>query len=192
MAASHAAADPCDSAPSAATTQGVERFEDLYRAHYDAAHRWVRALGVPDAHAEDTVQEIFLVVHRRLGDFDGRAHFAAWLFGITRRVVRTAQRSEQRARDRETQAPAPAGVLHIDDAVQLRRVAEFVDAFLAGLDEPQRLAFLLCDVEGLTAPEAARALEIPTRTVRARLRLARDKFRRASARLRARDRRRLP
>lgn len=185
-------ADPSGTAPAKprADAPGGDRFAELYRQHYDAVHRWVRALGVTEARAEDTVQEVFLVVLRRLDQYDPGRSFGAWLFGITRRVARTNQRTERRGRAREVQAPLPEGVVPLEDAVQLRRVGEFVDGFLAGLDEPQRLAFVLCEIEGMTAPEAASALEVPAKTVRARLRIARDKFQRAAARFRASDNRR--
>ena len=67
-----------------------------------------------------------------------------------------------------------------------RREAErIVTSFLEELDEPQRMVFYLSDIEGLTAPEIATALDVNLNTVYGRLRLARKRFERALA-LRAR------
>ena len=44
-------------------------FEGLYEQRFEDVSRWVRALGAAEADRDDLVQEIFLVVHRRLADF---------------------------------------------------------------------------------------------------------------------------
>src|SRR5262245_11836835 len=45
-------------------------FEGIYEAHFDFVWRNARRLGVPAANVDDAVQEVFLVVHRRLGEFE--------------------------------------------------------------------------------------------------------------------------
>lgn len=54
-----------------------------------------------------------------------------------------------------------------------------MNRFLAELDPKQAEVFYLAEVEGLTAPEIAAALEIKLNTVYARLRLSRERFERA-------------
>ena len=46
-------------------------FDALYEDHFGLVWRTARRLGVPPAAADDVVQDVFLVVHRRLGDNDG-------------------------------------------------------------------------------------------------------------------------
>ena len=45
----------------------------VYRGHAAFVWRVVRRLGVADAALEDVVHDVFLVVHRRLAEYDGRA-----------------------------------------------------------------------------------------------------------------------
>ena len=54
-------------------------FRAFYDAWFDDVSRWIRALGGLDADRDDIVQEVFLVVRRRLQAFDG-ANLAGWLY----------------------------------------------------------------------------------------------------------------
>ena len=49
------------------------RFIELYQQQFDFVWRSVRMLRVPFDLAEDVVQDVFLVAHRRLDDFEARA-----------------------------------------------------------------------------------------------------------------------
>ena len=60
-----------------------------------------------------------------------------------------------------------------------------LDAILAKMSEVQREAFILCEVEGLSVVETARALGVNESAMRSRLHDARKVFNAASARLRA-------
>src|SRR5258708_28224456 len=62
-------------------------FDSVFRQHAAAVARWAAALGGPLLDVEDTVQEVFMVAHRRLSEFRGDAKVSTWLFQITRRVV---------------------------------------------------------------------------------------------------------
>ena len=164
----------------------VVEFERLYRAHYDAARRWARALGAASEMAEDAVQDAFIIAFRRRESFETTRSFRAWLFGILRRVLSDTRRSARRARARELRVETGGRAPDPREVLALKRARETVDAFVAGLDEPQRLVFSLCELEELSAPEAAAVLDIPVKTVRSRLRIARKKFERTLERLRAR------
>ena len=54
-------------------TSGTRRlaFDEVYGAHVAFVWRVVRTLGVGDAHVEDAVQDVFVVVHRQLHEFEG-------------------------------------------------------------------------------------------------------------------------
>jgi DNA-directed RNA polymerase specialized sigma24 family protein len=60
----------------------------IYDAHFDFVWRNARRLGVPEASADDVAQDVFMIVHRRIADYDGRAPLQAWIFGILVRVAR--------------------------------------------------------------------------------------------------------
>lgn len=154
---------------------------EVYRDHADFVIRSTRHLGVPDAHVEDIVHDVFLVVHRRLADFDGRGTMRSWLYGITRRIVMDRQRSFARSRAREAKAPEPSAGPGPEEDVARRELAAHAQAAMAELDDDQRLVLVLADVEGLSAPEIAQAHGIKLNTVYSRLRLGRRKFERALA-----------
>lgn len=157
---------------------------EVYRAHADFVLRGARHLGVPEAHLDDVVHDVFIVAQKRLPDFDeARGGLRSWLFGITRRVVLHHRRAAARHQRRLRVVPAPAAQPRPDEAVARQRAADHVHRFLDGLPERQRLVFALADIEGMPAVEVARALEANVNTVYARLRAARRAFTRYLDRL---------
>ena len=66
--------------------------EEVYREHFRFVWRSLRRLGIHERDAQDATQEVFLVVHRKLGEFEGRSQMTTWLFGICLRVVRNRKR----------------------------------------------------------------------------------------------------
>src|SRR5580765_6751726 len=71
-------------------------FAEVYEAHFAFVWRSVRRLGVDDAAVDDVVQETFVIVHRRLQEFEARSSLKTWLFGILLRVVRDHRRTLRR------------------------------------------------------------------------------------------------
>ena len=63
------------------------RLRTVYREHARYVWRVCHGMGVSPLHIDDVVHDVFLVVRRRLDDFDPRRSMRAWLAGITRRVV---------------------------------------------------------------------------------------------------------
>lgn len=158
-------------------------FQAVYAEHVDAVWRSLRSLGVPDAGVEDAVQDIFLVVHRRLPEFAGRSALRTWLFGIVLHVARNHRRRERR---KGGGAPLDVDVADLgpgphEEAVAAEAV-ELLARLLEELDEAKREVFVLGELEQMTAPEIAEALGIPVNTVYSRLRAARLGFAAAVAR----------
>jgi RNA polymerase sigma-70 factor (ECF subfamily) len=174
-------------------------FAEIYESCFTFAWRAARRLGTPEANLDDVVQEIFMVAHRRLHEFQGRSSVKTWVYGIVFNVVR-AHRRELGAKHPHALHPAPeADVDAVVDAADdpheraaKREAARFIDRFLAGLDEDRRDVFVLAELEQLSAPEIAALLDVPLNTVYSRLRLARAEFSKAVARHRARDQWRNP
>lgn len=163
-------------------------FAAVYRAHAAFVRRSIRHLDVPDAYADDVLHDVFLVVHRRLDDFDGRTSMRAWLFGISRRVALHQRRGDARRTRRDRRAPVPAAEPCPEELLAKREAARWVEAFLSELEPSQRAVFVLCDVEGLPAPEVAAATGTKLNTVYSRLRLARRRFERAVQRRKEEER----
>ncbi|MCH9681035.1 MAG: sigma-70 family RNA polymerase sigma factor [Deltaproteobacteria bacterium] len=155
-------------------------FGRLYREHFGVVWSAVRRCGVPDAHQEDAVQEVWLVAYRRLDTLLPDASPQAWLCSIARRVASRLRRTEFRQRRKiaaiELASERPGdGVIEVHDA---RRV---LGAVLGQLDDDQRDVLVLAQVHGLTGPEIAQTLEIPVNTAYSRLRLARRRVERFAA-----------
>ncbi len=151
-------------------------FEQIYAEHFQFVWRSLRALGVPSSMAEDAAQDVFVVVHRRLPDFQGEQYVRTWLFAIAMRVA-----SDHRRRTRSfeelsvadsilDQGPSPLDVTVQNEALQL------LDRALAQMDEHHRLVFFLMDVEELRASEVSEILSINVNTVYSRLNRARERF----------------
>jgi len=154
---------------------------EVYRAHAGFVWRVVRRLGVAEEALEDVVHDVFLVVHRRLADYDGRAALTTWLFGIARGVAANHRRGVVRSLRRLEVAPQPTPGPDPEVRTEQARAAAFVREFLNGLDEDRRLLFALADLEGMKVPEIAEAMGMNLNTAYARLRAVRDQLSRALA-----------
>lgn len=171
---------------SRAAPTGPLVFDDVYRAHFSFAWRSAKRLGVRDEALDDVVQEVFMVVHRRLDSFEGRSTLRTWLFGITARVVRDHRRTVKRRQteggvDPDTLASPAAGGAESAEAVRV------LHAILDELDDDRREVFVMAELEQAPVPEIAEALGINLNTAYSRLRAARQDFEQALARHRARD-----
>jgi RNA polymerase sigma-70 factor (ECF subfamily) len=170
------------------------RFTQLYEENFDFVWRSVRMLGLlPDA-ADDAAQDVFLVAHRRLADFEGRSAPRTWLFAIAIRVVsdhRRSRRRKMRLLERVMRLDRAPAHTPFDAAVG----TEQRDALLSALDalpDDQRAVFVLADVEEMSAPEIASTLDVNLNTVYSRLRAARKTMADRLSQLRAAQRPKSP
>jgi RNA polymerase sigma-70 factor, ECF subfamily len=155
---------------------------DVYREHSGFVWRVVRRLGVPDAAVEDVMHDVFMVVHRRLPEYDGRAAMTTWLFHITRGVASNYKRGKDReGRRLELVSPKPAAVPNPEVHTQRRQAADFVRGFIQGLDRDKRRVFELAELDGLPIPQVAEICGINLNTAYSRLRAARRQFAEAVA-----------
>ena len=75
----------------------ARQFEAMFKAESSFVWHSLRRLGIARSDLEDLTHEVFLTVHRRLGDYDSSRPIRPWLFGIT---YRTAMRYRDLARHR--------------------------------------------------------------------------------------------
>jgi RNA polymerase sigma-70 factor, ECF subfamily len=168
-------------------------FEEVYEGNVDYVWKTVCRLGVPRPAVEDAVQEVFVVVHRKLASFAGRSSVRTWLFQIARRVVHDHRRTARRKAPPSAEPVPDLGAVAADESTSpdasARRseAARVLYELLDKLDTDKREVFILAELEQLAAPEIAQVLGINTNTVYSRLRLAREAFNAALARHRARD-----
>ncbi|MGH1347807.1 MAG: RNA polymerase sigma factor [Nannocystales bacterium] len=162
------------SAPSKAAPEGRAAFVEFVQAHGDSVWRGLHALGVPAASIEDAAQDVFLIAYRSWHRYEERGFARAWLFAISRRVAANLRR-QTRSEPSVALEAVPDG-LNLEEQMARREARAFLDAFLETLDEPRRLVFYLCEVEGWSAPEVGASLELKLNTVYSRLRRARLLF----------------
>jgi RNA polymerase sigma-70 factor (ECF subfamily) len=181
---------PRAGAPQVASSADAPSFETVYDTYFPYIWRSVQRLGVPFSQADDVVQDVFVVVHKKLHDFEGRSTLKTWLYGIALRVARAyrqeARRSGERVALDAEEVQAPAG-MRPDEQAENAEAARVVNSLLDGIDDDQREVFVLAELEQLSAPEIADVIGVKLNTVYSRLRLARSAFAEAAARHRARD-----
>ena len=165
-------------------------FDQLYEQYFDFVWRSLRRLGVREAALDDAAQDVFVVVHKKLGAFEERSGIKTWLFGITLKVAATHRRTARR-RDADElpgsvadlQSPTPHDVTARAEAVRL------LHSLLDSLADERREVFVMMELEQMSAPEVAETLGVSSNTVYSRLRKARSEFESALARHRARSKR---
>jgi RNA polymerase sigma-70 factor, ECF subfamily len=169
-------------------------FDAIYESMVDYVWNVVRRMGVPQADAEDVVQEVFVTVYRRLGEFEGRAHLKTWVFTIAVHLVqhyfRThARKPGDRASAKGTEIQALVDQQDDGPAHQVERKERYdaLDRVLAQLDEAKRLVFVLAELEQLTLVEIGEIVGANPNTVATRLRAARQAFEKALARFQTRE-----
>ena len=150
-------------------------FDEVYAAHFAFVWRVLRTFGVAEVGIEDAVQDVFVVVHRRLGDFEGRAAITTWLFAIARRIASGYRRRLGTDRTEEL-VDDPVGTADTFAALSRAQAAATVMSILERMDEDKRVVFALVELEQLTVPEVAKLLDVNLNTAYSRLRLARTAF----------------
>lgn len=171
-----------------ALAPAVPAFAQVYDEHFEFVWRSARRLGVPEASLDDVSQDTFVTVYRRLSGFEGRSQVKTWIFGILRHTIADFRRAQRR---KPTSAlehePVDARSASPQDAAARNEGVKLLHAALAALPDDQREVFVLAELEQMSSPEIASALEINVNTVYSRLRAARQEFEAALKRLRSRD-----
>jgi RNA polymerase sigma-70 factor (ECF subfamily) len=165
-------------------------FRALYDEHVSFVWRSLRRLGVPESDLPDAAQEVFVVAHRKLPEFEGRSRLTTWLFGICTNVASDRRRLAHVRRELATPNVAADDRSPVDTAaiVDQQRARQTLDAIMSRMPEEQRIVFALFELDELGGDDIAELLDVPVGTVRSRLRLAREFFQEAVERLRARER----
>ena len=152
-------------------------FDDVYTAYAGFVWRVLRGMGVSEVQVEDAVQDVFMVVHRRLSEFDGLGSIKTWLFQITYRTACSHRRKLRRAHEHEPfDDKLQSSVRTPAEEAESRETLSLVADLLGGLDDDKRAVLVLADIEEMTAPEIAVVTGTPLNTVYTRLRRARGEL----------------
>ena len=158
----------------------------VFREHLPFVFRALRRLGVAEGDIDDVCQEVFVVVMRKLAEFEGRSQLRTWIYGI---CVRSASDYRKRApRRREVLTDeVPEGVTGKGphEYATEAEARDLLDRLLAELDDDKRAVFVLYEIEELPMAEVALALECPLQTAYSRLHAARRRVQERAAELAA-------
>jgi RNA polymerase sigma-70 factor (ECF subfamily) len=135
--------------------------------------RSLKYLGVPERDLADASQEVFLVLHRRFGEFRGESSFTTWLYGICVRVAANLRRRRLRDPRDDLDNVEIAQDATQDLELDLERARRRLRDALDRIPPEQREVFVLHEIEELNMRAIATALGCPLFTAYSRLRLAR-------------------
>jgi RNA polymerase sigma-70 factor (ECF subfamily) len=152
----------------------------LYDRHQAPLRRFIVRATSDAADVDDLVHATFLEAAKSAGRYDGRESCRPWLIGIAAQLLRRRRRSFGRlVAVLSSLGGVRSGVLDPRPDLQAR---SDVERALSTLTEPKRITFLMAELEGLSCPEIAAALNIPIGTVWTRLHAARRDLRAALTR----------
>jgi len=172
------------SAPAAAPVRDATpalEVRTIYREHARFVWLSLQRLGIHPSDLDDVAQDVFMIVHRRIGTFDRRARVSTWLFGICMRVAANYRR--RRRWTREVLAGGcdddrPAALDAADDILVRREQREIAERALNRLEVAKRATFVMFELESLSCLEIAEVMNVPVGTVYSRLHSARRQLER--------------
>ncbi|MBF0121874.1 MAG: RNA polymerase sigma factor [Candidatus Omnitrophica bacterium] len=155
-----------------------DAFEDILRAYGDLVFNVSLRVLRHRQDAEEVSQEVFLTLHKKLRDFEGRSSLKTWIYRITMNVAINYLKRTARMKDKtvayddevlEQEGRAP-------DVVEKEYTENVIQRLLESLSPEQRACIVLRSIEGLSYQQIAETLGIDINSVRSRLKRAREKM----------------
>jgi RNA polymerase sigma-70 factor (ECF subfamily) len=166
--------EPAAAPESGITADPVPTLRQIFDEHISFVWRSLRHLGISEADLEDVCQDVFVVVHRKLGDFEGRSTLRTWLYGICLRVAKDHRRRAYVRREHPVgELPPRAEPPTQEEDCAKSETRQLLSTILEQLDEDKRNVFILYEIEGLSMKEVADAMQCPLQTAYSRLHAAR-------------------
>jgi RNA polymerase sigma-70 factor (ECF subfamily) len=155
------------------------RLRRLVDSHFDSLWRFLRRLGIAEADVDDAIQEVILVLARKLHVIDERSE-RSFTFSTAFRVASDMRKRSKRRREVHESALSelPSSLRDPEASAHQQRMVALFGRVLAQLPLDQRAVFVLYELEEFTMAEIAEALELPPGTVASRLRRGRETFER--------------
>jgi RNA polymerase sigma-70 factor (ECF subfamily) len=156
------------------TTPTIRQIVDEYSPQ---VWRSLRYCGVASADLHDACQEVFLIIYRKLDEFEHRSTFGTWVYGICLRVAASYRRTAYRRHEQIVAETPELPVLPTQlKEVEEHRARQRLVAALDKLDPDKREVFVLFEIEDRPMAEIAAMLGCPLRTVYSRLEVARKEI----------------
>jgi len=158
-------------------------FEDVYKEHFRFVYRVMRrSVGMCDqGEVEDLVQDVFIIVYRKLSGFDGRCKISTWLYGICWRVASQYRRKRKVERLLRHGSHDDIIIPSQENAEQALNKLQLRGLFYRSLDKlgsKKRQVIILYELEGYSGSEIAEIVGCKEATVWSRLHHARKDFQR--------------
>jgi len=159
-------------------------YEQLIEQYAEQVYRVAFRLLQNAADAEDALQEAFLAVYLRIGEFQGEAKLSSWLYRIVTNkaldIIRKRQRKTEAATDALEDLGDDAGEWIPDqqatlpeDWAERQEINDLIAEGLTHLSPKLRAAFVLFELEGLSMEEVAAALNVSPSAAKVRVHRAR-------------------
>jgi RNA polymerase sigma-70 factor, ECF subfamily len=162
-----------------------ERLRQAVEEHYEFVWRALRRLGVADSSVEDAVQQVLVVLSRRLAEVRPGAERAFMVATATRVAADFRKMHARRREDFDAElldariSNAPAA----DELLDRERARLLLDVVLGQMPDDLRTVFIFFEFEDMSSAAIAELLDLPLGTVASRLRRARETFEAIAARL---------
>jgi RNA polymerase sigma-70 factor (ECF subfamily) len=173
----------------AAAREGERRaFAELVRRYEETVYRFAYSLCREREKAEETFQDTFINVFRKLRSFDGRSKFSTWLYTIvTNSCLMRHRRRKMRDLEESLEAldtPAAGADGRFANAVARwdetpvdimldKELRAQLDAAIRKLPDEYRIVFVLRDIDGKSTAETAAITGLTEEAAKSRLRRAR-------------------
>ena len=159
----------------------TEPFDRAFREHAPRVARWAARLGGPTIDCDEVVQDVFVVVERRLAEFRGDGKLTTWLFRITAKIVANHHRAARRRRlwaslTRRIEDETPSADDLPGDALEKRESTRRFYEVMNVLPQKYREVLTLFELEEMSTEDIGRLLDTPPATIRVWLHRARQAF----------------
>mgnify|MGYP001563294783 CR=1 FL=1 len=166
-------------------TGDVRAFTHLVRRYEPMVHGFSFKLCRDKNKADESFQDTFINVYRKLDQFDGKSKFSTWLYSIVANNCLMSYRKRKLDSEMESlDAPrmdengnGNAFIQSWDESpiekVMTKELRGVLDTAIQKLPADYRVVFVLRDIEHQTAEETAQILKISVPAVKSRLRRAR-------------------
>ena len=150
---------------------------ELFDGYAAFVWRTLRYHSVAERDLDDVSQEVFLIIFRKLPDFDPHGSLRAWIYGICMRVARdyrgrAHKRHEILVDEVSDQVGGSTPASESERLAEQRRLQQMLER----LDEEKRAVLVLHELEGLPMNEVAELVQCPVKTAYSRLAAARKQM----------------